>query len=140
MDIRLALQSETDYLVDQVERLYPDDICPKHQLRKILASNPAWVIVDKRIKAHLISEVSKGTPYIWSVAVDPDYRRRGAATTLLQEFEKHYKQSYESGWLHCRVENPAQKLYFDQGYRIASFEPNIYGARQHGVTMRKRFV
>lgn len=106
---------------------------------KAASNHPAWIAEDKgQWAAHLVSEIAKGAPYIWSVATYPAYRGKGIATSLIQEFEKHYKSAgYTKAWLHVKAENPAQKLYFDLGYRIASFEPNIYGPHVHGLIMRK---
>jgi hypothetical protein len=36
-----------------------------------------------------------------------------------------------------KVENPSQKLYFDLGYRVSKFEPNLYGPGKHGLRMDK---
>lgn len=123
------------------DECYTTDEVSDTEFKRVL-NNPTWVVEDRgRIVASLMSEVSHGQPYIWSVATSTTHRGKGLATTLIKEFEKHYQAAgYDRAWLHVRVENPAQKLYFDLGYRVASFEPNIYALRQHGLTMRKRFV
>lgn len=140
MGIRLYDGDPDDYEAIRVihEEGYLDET-PDRAL-SVAQKNPTW-ICERGITrvACLISEVSKGTPYVWSVATREPFRGCGFAGSLLEEFEKHYAdKGYAKAWLHCRVDNPAQKLYFDAGYRIASFEPNIYGVHQHGLTMRKR--
>lgn len=120
------------------DECYPDDGYSQSDLRKILMQYPAWFIDEGGVKANLISEISKGQPYVWSVCTRASHRGHGCATTLLKAFEKHYAEAgYHKPWLQVRVENPAQKLYFDLGYRVAAFEANLYGAQQHGMSMRK---
>lgn len=123
------------------DECYVSDEVTDYTFKSIL-SNPTWVVEDRgRIVASLMSEIADGQPYIWSVATAASHRGRGLATALINEFEKHYQAAgYDRAWLHVRVENPAQKLYFDLGYRVASFEANIYARAQHGLTMRKRFA
>lgn len=123
------------------DECYTTDEVTDTEFQRVLR-NPAWVSVDRgRIAASLMSEIAKDQPYIWSVATAPSHRGQGLATALIKEFETHYKTvGYTRPWLHVRVENPAQKLYFDLGYRVASFEPNIYGMHEHGLTMRKQLV
>jgi ribosomal protein S18 acetylase RimI-like enzyme len=120
------------------DECYPGDGYSQSDLRKILMQYPAWFIDEGGVKANLISEISKGQPYVWSVCTTASHRGRGCAATLLKAFEKHYADAgYHKFWLQVRTENPAQKLYFDMGYRVASFSPSLYGALQHGMTMRK---
>lgn len=111
------------------------------EFKRVLKS-PAWAVEDNGvIVASLMSEMYHGQPYIWSVVTAASHRGRGLATTLIKEFEKHYQAAgYDRAWLHVRVENPALKLYFDLGYRVASFDANIYAPREHGISMRKRFA
>lgn len=142
LGIRLATPDDLTTLAETTKALYPGDIWDNASYHKAVSKYPAWIYDDKgKVAAALISEVGRGTPYIWSIATDPAYRGKGLATALINEFEKYYlAQGYERSWLHVRIENPAQKLYFDLGYRIASFEPNLYGPHEHGLTMRKKFV
>jgi ribosomal protein S18 acetylase RimI-like enzyme len=140
--IRLFESKDFDELVNLQEMCYnEDDPNMIRSLSKALTRAPSWVVDESGIRSALISDIVNHAPYIWSLATNPSHRGQGLAKSLLVEFEKHYKDAgYTNAWLHTRVENPAQKLYFDAGYRIASFEPNVYGPRQHGITMRKRFV
>lgn len=142
MVIRLAKPDDIASLGAITQALYPGDAWDNAGYHKVVNKYPTWIVDDKgTVAAALISEVSKGSPYIWSIATDPAYRGKGLATALIKEFEKHYlAQGYERSWLNVKVTNPAQKLYFDLGYRVSSFEPNLYGPHDHGLVMRKRFV
>ena len=69
-------------------------------------------------------------PYIWNIAVDPAYQGRGVGGNLLREVIRTYTLSKNLNIaLHVNAENPAQKLYFDYGFRVKSvqakyFDPN----------------
>jgi ribosomal protein S18 acetylase RimI-like enzyme len=143
--LRLATFDDLSTLLQLNATCYPEDIedsTTNSRLTKVFSSNPSWVIEEGgKIVACLLSEISAGRPYIWSVATLPAHRGKGLASTLIKEFEKHYsEQGLNNPWLHVRADNPAQKLYFDLGYRVASFGKNIYGSNIHGLVMKKRTV
>ena len=65
--------------------------------------------------------------YLWSIAVHPQFQNRGVGGNLLREVIKYYSLRYERKiGLHCKPTNPAQKLYFDYGFRVKSVEKNWY--------------
>lgn len=139
--IRLATDADTDALLELNRVCYPDEADPLTEMRVlgVARKNPTWVVEDDGVKACLLSEISEGQPYIWSVATLPSHRGRGLAASLIKEFETYYAaQGYPRAWLHVRDDNPAQKLYFDLGYRVRSVVNNIYGPNEHGLVMRKR--
>lgn len=139
MGVRLAVPSDYEALVALNKECYPEDNDPQAsgRLLRIARNNPCWVYDDSGIKASLLSE-QLDQPYVWSVATTTSHRGRGFAKALLQEFERYYtEQGAKRPWLHVRVDNPAQKLYFDVGYRVSSFAPNVYGIGEHGLVMRK---
>lgn len=78
-------------------------------------------------------------PYIWNVAVDPRFQCRGIGGNLLrtvcQWARAHDRNSMR---LHVNVKNPAQKLYFDYGFRVVHVVENFYGA-ENGLVMKRRF-
>lgn len=139
MSIRRVVPDDYITLIDLNYECYPEDkpdptLSPR--LLKVVKNNPCWVYEDSGIKACLLSEISENQPYIWSVATLTSHRGRGIATKLIKEFEKHYaSEGHTKAWLHVRVNNPAQKIYFDAGYRVASFERNLY-ITEDGLTMR----
>ncbi len=117
---------------------YPED-APERAIL-MAKNNPTWLLFDQGIQACLISEIDRNLPYLWSVATRTAHRGKGYATLLIKEFEKYYIAcGYQKSWLHVRTDNPAQKLYFDLGYRVASFEKNIYEPGD-GITMVKRLI
>ena len=67
-------------------------------------------------------------PHLWSMAVDPYFRGLGKGGDLLREITQHYRGlNQDRITLNCRTDNPAQKLYFDQGYRAIRVTRNYYG-------------
>ncbi len=66
-------------------------------------------------------------PYLWNIAVDPAYQGRGIGGNLLREIIKKYTLN-KSSWisLHVNVQNPAQKLYFDYGFRTRAVIKNYF--------------
>jgi ribosomal protein S18 acetylase RimI-like enzyme len=77
-------------------------------------------------------------PYIWNIAVDPAYQGRGVAGNLLREIIKRYTlEKCTQITLHVNVNNPAQKLYFDYGFRVISIEED-YFAPNDGLMMERK--
>jgi ribosomal protein S18 acetylase RimI-like enzyme len=106
----------------------------------LFTSDYVWVAQSdqKDVIGYLLAECNNGVPYLSQVAVDAQCRGTGVATKLIKVFENHYeKQACDSLWLQVKVENPSQKLYFDLGYRVSKFEPNLYGPGKHGLRMDK---
>lgn len=86
--------------------------------------------------AMVVSEFSGG-PYIWSIATKKDLRGRGFATGLLKEIITFYTEKHEELIdLTVSTDNPAQKLYFDHGFRVVRVIPRYYGATS-GLRMRR---
>jgi ribosomal protein S18 acetylase RimI-like enzyme len=77
-------------------------------------------------------------PYLWSIAVSKDFQGRGVGGNLLREVIKNYTLAKEKAiTLHCKPDNPAQKLYFDYGFRIEGIAPHWYGRNEKGLFMRR---
>lgn len=76
--------------------------------------------------------------YLWSLAVDPEYQGRGVGGNLLREVIKYYTLAKAEGIsLHVHPDNPAQKLYFDYGFRVEAIARNWYRAEGNGLYMRR---
>src|ERR1035437_4080175 len=76
-----------------------------------------------------------GKPYLWSIAVAKGSRGQGIGGGLLWKIiEKYILMREKQISLHCNPDNPAQKLYFDQGFRVEGLAKNWYGTR-HGLYM-----
>jgi ribosomal protein S18 acetylase RimI-like enzyme len=66
-------------------------------------------------------------PYIFNLAVHPQWRRRGVARQLLLAAEKTVKQwGFSRLYMHVLEDNqPARSLYDRLGYRLHSHEGNV---------------
>jgi len=107
------------------------------------AIEKGYTLVDKScdsdlINGYIIVTCPDNTPYIYSMAVERDMRKSGIATRLIKEVEHWHKAAdYKKIWLKTGIDNPAQKLYFDLGYRIFAFDAHLYGAGIPGISMWK---
>lgn len=95
--------------------------------------------VDHKIVSYaLVVNAAVGGPYIWSLATAREFRSRGFAGRMLGEiinwaFDRHYPHIE----LTVNVNNPAQKLYFDHGFRAMRVDPRYYGETS-GLRMRRK--
>jgi ribosomal-protein-alanine N-acetyltransferase len=111
---------------------------PNIALLEQIHRGQTWVAVDNdKVIGFLLSIYREG-PYIYNVAVLPTYRKQGIATDLLKVCHEYYK---EFGFIYLYVDttNPAQKLYFDLGYRVQELKKNFYDKGQHALVMVKSF-
>ena len=95
-----------------------------------------WVAVeDDKVVGFLLSTYKEG-PYVYNVAVLPEFRSKGTATGLFNMCHEFYKGM---GFIYLYVDatNPAQKLYFDLGYRVTSIKEDFYGYKQNALVMVK---
>ena len=80
---------------------------------------------------------TSGNPYVWSIAVDKAFQGIGVGGNLLWEIIKFYTLAKASGInLHVHEDNPAQKLYYDYGFRVRAVEPDYYKPK-NGLLMRR---
>ena len=100
---------------------------PPDRLADELAQGRAWVEAENGIvHGFLIAKYKDRIPYVYDIAVHPDYRRNGCATALMTTFHNHFS-AFDETWLQVRSDNPAELLYADMGYRIANLRWNYYG-------------
>lgn len=77
-------------------------------------------------------------PYLWNIAVYPRYRGRGVASSLLEEIIRRYtNEKSEHITLHVNATNPAQKLYFDHGFRVVNVEKKYFDPDDGLVMVRQ---
>ena len=83
--------------------------------------------VDMAIGFAIVRDQEHLPAYIWNIAVDPAYQGRGVGGNLLREIIKKYTLSKSMGIsLHVNVENAAQKLYYDYGFRVTSYVKDYF--------------
>lgn len=110
---------------------------PNLGLLEQIHKGQVWVAVNDndKVVGFLLSTYKEG-PYVYNIAVLSEYRKHGIATQLLETCHKFYN---EFGYIYLYVDkdNPAQKLYFDLGYRVQSIKENFYGNKQNALVMVK---
>ena len=107
--------------------------CTENELRTKLES-PSWVFEDSPLVIGcLITCPQDEKIYVWSVAVAPNWRRRGIGGLLLAEAEKEFPEL----WLHTEPFSNGQRLYSKRGYETVLTEPDYYGYGQPAILMRK---
>jgi ribosomal protein S18 acetylase RimI-like enzyme len=94
---------------------------------------------DPVIDCYSILSEKFGEPYIWAIATDPAERGRGLAGKVLDEIEDYVRELKNATGigLTTNTNNPAQKLYFDKGYRVLKHLPGYYGPGESGLFMRR---
>jgi ribosomal protein S18 acetylase RimI-like enzyme len=143
MIIRPAVD-ECDFAsINLLNSLYITPVEPEVSIMAVLhrAGTRAWLAVDGDfIVGALVGKMKFDIPYVHSVSVQKDHRGRGIATELFNTFEEGFKtEATNVGyWLQVKFNNPAQKLYFDLGYRVESVDENFYGPGVHALCMYKR--
>lgn len=130
--------------LDVIYRLNDAFIHPnqsKDCLQSVLSRGKAWVAEDTEVIGAIVGKIKYDVPYVHSIAVDSRRRGQGIATLLFAAFEKEFsnypKLNNENYWLQVNINNPAQKLYFDLGYRAGGIDTNFYGEREHAICMYK---
>lgn len=74
-----------------------------------------------------------------SIAVLSAYRKFGIGGELLKEVSDYYRErGFNKITLHVHVDNPAQKLYFDSGYRVTKVLHRWYLSEGDGLEMEKK--
>lgn len=111
----------------------------KEDLAAGLADGDVWVgVYDGVVVGYVLVEIEKDTGHIISLNVDPSYRRKGFATALMGAAESHCRQQkVKKLQLEVHVDNPAQLLYFNLGYRPSGFEEGYYGNGDNALVMTK---
>ncbi len=97
-------------------------------------------IEKNNVIALLSGYFAEGEGDITSVAVEPDFRRKGLAQRLIEEFEKIIPDNTENIFLEVRENNfSAIKLYEKCGFEKLSVRKNFYtNPRENAVVMVKK--
>ena len=95
---------------------------------------------NKNVIALLSGYFAEGEGDITSVAVEPDFRRKGLAQRLIEEFEKIIPDNTENIFLEVRESNfSAIKLYEKCGFERLSVRKNFYtNPPENAVVMVKK--
>lgn len=98
-----------------------------------------WIATEGDIVVGFLVSTYKQAPYIYNVSVLPEYRNKGIATALFNKCHEFYSQQKDI-YLYVDTNNPAQKLYFDLGYRVIDLKRCFYGQDKDALVMLKTFL
>ena len=107
-----------------------------HELNK----NDVWVADDDKgqIIGFLISKIERNQGYILTLEVKPEQRGQGVGAALVRRCEQaYYERGYKTIRLEVYTNNPAQMMYFKQGYRVHGFKKDYYALGHSAVSMSK---
>ena len=101
-----------------------------------------YIVENGEVIALLSGYSAVGEGDITSVAVSPEYRRRGLAARLIGEFERLLPDDTESIFLEVRESNAgAAALYEKCGFERLSVRKNFYTQpRENAVVMAKKLA
>jgi ribosomal protein S18 acetylase RimI-like enzyme len=109
---------------------------PNVELLEQLHKGQTWVAVENNEVVGFLLSTYKEGPYVYNIAVLPEHRGKGIATELFKVCHQFYNgMGYI--YLYVDVTNPAQKLYFDLGYRVKRIKEDFYGHMQDALVMIK---
>ena len=82
-----------------------------------------------------------GERAVMTLAVHPDFRRAGTATTLMRRVLREARAAGEPVWLEVRADNGAARALYERlGFKPQGVRPGYYddgdGARHDALTMR----
>ncbi len=126
----------------EIERNSEEVPAPQEFVLTSIENGRAWVAIEgDEIVGFIIGKLKHGIPYVNNVAVSKDHRNKGIATRLFSKFEEYFgagqKPENKIFWLQVNANNPAQKLYFDLGYRVGWIDEHYYGDCKHALNMYK---
>lgn len=114
---------------------------PAETLRQMIMFNDLWIAADRCILGYALVQpdgLQAQDSYLWQIAVNPEYRRRGIAGNILHELFGHYKfvDKKKTMSLHVHPANSSQTLYRAQGFKDVGTVKNFY-VDSDGILMRK---
>jgi GNAT superfamily N-acetyltransferase len=140
--------SDSDKEVFEPKLWYITELCytgvelpPREHFKRCVRHGDIFISgrVDEPFSSYaLVNSSGDNCPLLRSIATLPTHRDERHATTLLLEIEEFYRAQGRSAIiLHCKVDNPAQILYFKAGYRVTAVLRGYYKPEGDGLEMRK---
>lgn len=112
----------------------------KKSLEYARTNGNVWVAyISGKLCGFLLAGEENGKAHIETVNIPRIHRRKGIASKLIAACERDMKKrGMKDIRLEVYVENPAQILYFNLGYRVSGFKRNYYRLHHHAVSMTKK--
>jgi len=144
LQVRPAVASDLSALVRIEERCFDSDRISRRQFRYLMTRGHAALLVVEQAgrligDAVLLFSRATSVARLYSIAVDPDARGRGAAVALMKAAEREAWQHHRAYLrLEVRKDNgPAVKLYESLGYRRLGEFPDYYADHMDAWRLEK---
>lgn len=119
--------------------------CGHELLKQHIGASDVWLawtlLANPTIIGYALVEPGYDSAYLAQIAVHPDFQRRGVAGNLLRDICGHLKFKsqikYRNIRLHVAADNPAQRLYYDQGFRVFEIAYAFYKDNSNALYMKK---
>lgn len=146
--IRLATLKDFE-AVYEIEQSCFLDPYPRNQLEYEFKQNPLnkilVAVADDKIVGFIDFMITFNSSTIVQIAVKPEYRHQGIASSLLKEMENIFPKGIddvvETVTLEVRKSNDAAiKLYEKNGYEFVVYKKNYYPDGEDAIYMVKRLL
>ncbi|MGI8784564.1 MAG: ribosomal protein S18-alanine N-acetyltransferase [Acidobacteriota bacterium] len=136
--------SDLARILEIESRAFGDDAYPRQLFEEFFENYPAGfqvVTVKRQVAGYILGFASGGSGTIVSLAVDPDFQKRGLGIQLcrflLSQFER---QGVTVCWLQVRAGNqPAIALYQSVGFQTMRTLQHYYSDGGEALLMRRSF-
>ena len=129
--------SDFDRILEISDRCYQEnERPPKAELHRMISVSDVFLLllggdeVDHMTQSGIVGfAIVKNVeaPYLWSIAVDPEYQKCGFGQFLLKHVIEHYAHAGDKEMtLHVNVNNRAHVLYFNNGFRTVEVIKDYY--------------
>lgn len=143
-------KGDTARLVELNNLCFDEKHRPEEELlRRYIGVSDIWLAWTPtndgpKIIGYALVDPGYDSAYLTQIAVHPDFQRRGIAGNLLREVCGYftYKTSgvagkYRNIRLHVAIDNPAQRLYYNQGFRVFDIAKKFYKDESDALYMKK---
>jgi len=146
LTIRRAERSDLKRLYEIEVKCFHEDAFPFHFMERFI-KDPEFMtlvaVLENKVIGFIVAsiEIFRGerVGHIYSINVEPEYRRRGVGSCLLESMEENLrKRGAKACYLEARKDNVAAiNLYLKHKYMIVGILRNYYGAGNDGIKFMK---
>ncbi len=143
IEVRPFLRRHLERVLTIENACFPDEPYPRELFLELYQENARYFFValrERRIVGYVVASHGEGSAEVVSIAVLPEHRRAGLATSLLRHTISRLRRARVAVLtLMVRIDNlPAIRFYRRMGFRAAGRIARYYEDRSDGLLMRKR--
>jgi len=140
--IRNFSLSDLDQILEIEKKVFPKDAYSKSFFEWLYWKYPDGFLVvknDEKILGYIIGHPEDGSALLISMAIDPNFRRKGIGRKLLNTLLDHFqKKKIKEIILHVRTKNkPAINFYEKMGFKTIEIVKNHYQNGEDAYLMEK---